>query len=131
MPSAAAAELAMICDLIIAATRPARIQLRWCTQRLTRAIGRAKAMDLILTGGRHVRTERSGLSRGWCRVCVDDRGAGCRQPVAFPPRRSRPREIFEASRKAPVRAVVLQSMFATADQKGATAAFVSAFPTYE
>jgi len=67
-------ELAMMCDLLIAARPPRnsanpRIKLGVpaghgaVQQRLTRAIGKAKAMDLILTGPHHrdaAEAERSG-----------------------------------------------------------------------
>ena len=65
-------ELAMMCDLILAAdnaqVRPARDQPRHHpgaggTQRLTRAVGKAKAMEMVLTGRmmEAAEAERAGL----------------------------------------------------------------------
>ena len=70
-------ELAMMCDVLIAADTAKfgqpEIKLGVLpgmggSQRLTRAIGKAKAMDLILTGRTidAAEAERSGLVSRWC-----------------------------------------------------------------
>ena len=83
-------ELAMMCDLIIAADNAKFGQPEITlgvipgiggTQRLTRLVGRAKAMDMILTG-RLVdaeEAERSGLAHAWSPPIACDRGRGNRR----------------------------------------------------
>ena len=71
-------EVAMMCDMLIAADTAKfgqpEIKLGIVpgaggTQRLPRAIGKAKAMDMVLTGRMMdaAEAERSGLVRAWCR----------------------------------------------------------------
>ena len=81
-------ELAMALDMIVAGrrreVRPARDQIGIMpgaggTQRLTRAIGKAKAMEMILTG----RTCRRGEAEARGLVCGRDPGEPCRGALAL------------------------------------------------
>ena len=94
----------MMCDFLIAAdtrqVRPARDQARGDpgiggTQRLTRAIGKSKAMDLFLTGRMidAAEAERAGLVSRVYRPMLSRRGGGRAHiaemslPVAVRPRK--------------------------------------------
>ena len=136
---AAAAELAMMCDIVIAADqreiRPARRSSSApspapaATQRLTRAVGKSKAMEMILTGRMMdaEEAERSGLAsrvvpvadvvdeavavaRTDCALLGAHRGArqGEREPGPSRPR-SRKALLYERA--------VFYASFATEDQK--------------
>ena len=137
-------ELAMMCDLIVAADNAQfgqpEIKLGIIpgaggTQRLTRAVGKAKAMDLILTGRMMdaLEAERSGLV---ARVVALDRAldeavamaetiADFSQASVLMAKESVNR-AFESSLSEGLRFErrLFQSLFATADQKEGMAAFL-------
>lgn len=137
-------ELAMMCDIIIAAEN-AKFGLPEValgiipgfggTQRLTRFVGKAKAMDLILTGRMMdaAEAERSGLvSRV---VPADDlideamkaagKISGLSRPVAMMAKESVNR-AYETTLGEGIRVErrIFQATFATEDQKEGMAAFV-------
>ena len=138
-------EVAMLCDLIIAADNAKfgqpEIKLGVIpgiggTQRLTRAVGKAKAMDLVLTGRTMdaQEAERSGLV---ARVVPADKLmeeamkvaqtiASMSLPVVMVAKESVNR-AFEVSLSEGVRFErrVFHSLFATRDQKEGMAAFVA------
>ena len=141
-------ELAMMCDLIIAADNAKfgqpEIKLGVIpgvggTQRLTRAIGKAKAMDLCLTGRMMdaAEAERSGLVARVVplaslleeAVKTAETIAGMSMPVAMIAKESVNR-AFESSLAEGIRFErrVFHSLFATADQKEGMAAFVEKRP---
>lgn len=137
-------ELALLCDFILAAdtARFGQPEIKvgilpgaGGTQRLTRAIGKAKAMELCLTGRTMdaVEAERSGLV---ARVVAADRLedevqavaeviAGMSRPVAMMVRESVNR-AFETTLAEGMRFErrLLDAAFALADQKEGMAAFV-------
>jgi enoyl-CoA hydratase len=141
-------ELAMICDFIIAAENAKfgqpEIKLGVMpgiggTQRLARAVGKAKAMDLCLTGRMMdaAEAERSGLVS---RIVAPDRLmdeamaaaetiASMSLPVAMMTREAIER-AFEVSLAEGVRFErrVFHSIFATADQKEGMTAFLEKRP---
>src|SRR6186997_2018983 len=141
-------EIAMQCDLIIAADNAKfgqpEIKLGVIpgiggTQRLTRAIGKAKAMDLILTGRMMdaQEAERSGLV---ARVVpagslmdeamkVAETIAGMGRPSVYAAKESVNR-AFETSLAEGIRFErrVFHALFATEDQKEGMAAFVEKRP---
>ena len=136
-------ELAMMCDIIIAADSAEFGQPEITlgimpgaggTQRLTRAVGKAKAMDLILTG-RRMRAdeaERSGLVARVVPAATlmeeamkaADKIASFSQPIAAMAKESVHRS-FETTLTEGLRFErrVFHSMFATEDQKEGMAAF--------
>jgi enoyl-CoA hydratase len=137
-------ELAMMCDMILAAETAKfgqpEIKLGVMpgaggTQRLTRALGKAKAMDLCLTGRMMdaVEAERSGLvarilpAEGFVDavVAVATEVAGMSLSAAMMTKETVNR-AFEGSLAEGLRFErrLFQSMFATADQKEGMAAFV-------
>ena len=137
-------ELAMMCDIIIAADTAEFGQPEITlgimpgaggTQRLTRAIGKAKAMDLILTGRRMKadEAERSGLvARVVPAVSLmeeamkaADKIASFSQPIVAMAKESVHRS-FETTLTEGLRFErrIFHSMFATEDQKEGMAAFV-------
>ncbi len=137
-------ELAMMCDLIVAADNAqfgqpeikiGIIPGAGGTQRLTRAIGKAKAMDLVLTGRLMdaAEAERSGLV---ARVVPLDRAldeavamgetiSAFSRPSVLMAKESVNR-AFETSLSEGLRFErrLFQSLFATADQKEGMAAFL-------
>ncbi|HKA70355.1 MAG TPA: enoyl-CoA hydratase-related protein, partial [Xanthobacteraceae bacterium] len=136
-------ELAMQCDLIIAADNAKfgqpEIKLGVIpgiggTQRLTRAIGKAKAMDLILTGRMMdaAEAERAGLVARVVPLAnlmeeafkAADAIAGMSLPVAMIAKECVNR-AFETSLTEGVRFErrVFHSLFSTEDQKEGMAAF--------
>ncbi|GGC65769.1 enoyl-CoA hydratase [Chelatococcus reniformis] len=141
-------ELAMMCDIIIAADTAKfgqpEIKLGVMpgiggTQRLTRAVGKAKAMDLCLTGRMMgaEEAERSGLV---ARVVPADKLleeafaaaeaiASMSLPILMMTKESVNR-AFETSLSEGVRFErrVFHAMFATADQKEGMSAFVAKRP---
>jgi enoyl-CoA hydratase len=141
-------ELAMQCDLIIAADNAKfgqpEIKLGVIpgiggTQRLTRAVGKAKAMDLILTGRMMdaQEAERAGLvarivplaSLVEEAVKVAETIASMSLPSVLAAKEAVNR-AFETSLAEGVRFErrVFHSLFATADQKEGTAAFIAKRP---
>ena len=137
-------ELAMMCDLIVAADNAQfgqpEIKLGIIpgaggTQRLTRAVGKAKAMDLILTGRMMdaLEAERSGLVARVVplehalteAVAMAETIAGFSQPSVLMAKESVNR-AFESSLSEGLRFErrLFQSLFATADQKEGMAAFL-------
>ncbi len=137
-------ELAMMCDLIVAGDtaqfgqpeiKIGIIPGAGGTQRLTRAIGKAKAMDLVLTGRLMdaAEAERSGLV---ARVVAHDKVideavamgeviAGYSQPSVLMAKESVNR-AFESPLAEGLRFErrLFHSLFATADQKEGMAAFL-------
>ena len=141
-------ELAMQCDLIIAADNAKfgqpEIKLGVIpgiggTQRLTRAVGKAKAMDLILTGRMMdaQEAERSGLvarivplaSLVEDAVKIAETIASMSLPSVLAAKEAVNR-AFETSLAEGVRFErrVFHSLFATADQKEGMAAFIAKRP---
>jgi enoyl-CoA hydratase len=141
-------EIAMMCDLIIAADNAKfgqpEIKLGVIpgiggTQRLTRAIGKAKAMDLCLTGRMMdaAEAERAGLVARVVPLAslmeealkTAETIAGMSLPVAMIAKESVNR-AFESSLAEGIRFErrVFHSLFATADQKEGMAAFVEKRP---
>jgi enoyl-CoA hydratase len=141
-------EIAMMCDLIIAADNAKfgqpEIKLGVIpgiggTQRLTRAIGKAKAMDLCLTGRMMdaAEAERSGLVARVVPLAslmeealkTAETIAGMSLPVTMIAKESVNR-AFESSLAEGIRFErrVFHSLFATADQKEGMAAFVEKRP---
>jgi enoyl-CoA hydratase len=137
-------ELAMMCDLIIAADTAKfgqpEIQLGVMpgaggTQRLTRAVGKSKAMDMILTGRMMdaEEAERAGLVSRIVpaadllaeAVKVAGKIAGMSRPSALMAKESVNR-AYETTLAEGVRFErrLFQSMFATEDQKEGMTAFV-------
>ena len=141
-------ELAMMCDMIVAAdtARFGQPEIRLAvipgaggTQRLTRAIGKAKAMDMCLTGRMMdaAEAERMGLVSRIVPAdkLMDEALAIARQIAGF----SRPSVLlakeainraFETTLSEGVRFErrVFQSLFATQDQKEGMAAFTEKRP---
>ncbi len=141
-------ELAMQCDLIIAADNAKfgqpEIKLGVIpgiggTQRLTRAVGKAKAMDLILTGRMMdaQEAERSGLVARIVplatlveeAVKIAETIASMSLPSVLAAKEAVNR-AFETSLAEGVRFErrVFHSLFATADQKEGMAAFIAKRP---
>jgi len=141
-------ELAMQCDLIIAADNAKfgqpEIKLGVIpgiggTQRLTRAVGKAKAMDLCLTGRMMDATEaeRSGLVARIVPLAslmdealkVAETIASMSLPAAMAAKEAINR-AFESTLAEGVRFErrVFHSLFATADQKEGMAAFIEKRP---
>jgi enoyl-CoA hydratase len=141
-------ELAMTCDLIIAADNAnfgqPEIKLGIIpgfggTQRLARAVGKAKAMDLVLTGRMMdaVEAERSGLVARVVPVAslmdeamkTAEAIAAMSLPALITAKESVNR-AFETSLSEGIRFErrVFQSLFATEDQKEGMAAFVEKRP---
>jgi enoyl-CoA hydratase len=141
-------EMAMQCDLIIAADNAKfgqpEIKLGVIpgiggTQRLTRAVGKAKAMDLILTGRMMdaAEAERSGLvARVVPAASLMDEAmkvaetiAGMGLPSVYAAKESVNR-AFETTLAEGVRFErrVFQALFATEDQKEGMAAFIEKRP---
>ena len=137
-------ELAMMCDIIIAADTAEFGQPEITlgimpgaggTQRLTRAVGKAKAMDLILTGRRMKadEAERSGLVARVVPAAslmeeamkAADKIASFSQPITAMAKESVHRS-FETTLTEGLRFErrVFHSMFATEDQKEGMAAFI-------
>jgi enoyl-CoA hydratase len=141
-------ELAMQCDLIIAADNAKfgqpEIKLGVIpgiggTQRLTRAVGKAKAMDLVLTGRMMdvQEAERSGLvARIVPLASLLDEAIKTAETIAalsLPSVLAAKEAVnvaFESSLAEGVRFErrIFHSMFATADQKEGMAAFVAKRP---
>jgi enoyl-CoA hydratase len=141
-------ELAMMCDLIIAADNAKfgqpEIKLGVIpgiggTQRLTRAVGKAKAMDLILTGRMMdaAEAERSGLvARVVPTASLMDETMKVAETIAamsLPSVLAAKEAInrsFETSLAEGVRFErrVFHALFATKDQKEGTAAFIEKRP---
>ena len=141
-------ELAMMCDLIIAADNAKfgqpEIKLGVIpgiggTQRLTRAVGKAKAMDLILTGRMMdaAEAERSGLvarvvpaaSLMAEAIKVAETIAAMSQPSLIAAKEAVNRS-FETSLAEGVRFErrVFHALFATKDRKEGMAAFIEKRP---
>jgi enoyl-CoA hydratase len=141
-------ELAMMCDILIAADSATfgqpEIKLGVMpgmggSQRLTRAIGKAKAMDLILTG-RNMgaeEAERAGLvSRIVAADALLDEALAVARAVAAMsvPIAMMAKETVDRAFEVPLaeglrfERRVFHAMFATADQKEGMAAFVEKRP---
>ncbi len=141
-------ELAMMCDLIIAAdtARFGQPEIKLGvipgiggTQRLTRAVGKAKAMDLILTGRMMdaAEAERSGLvARVVPAASLMDEAMKAAQTIAamsLPSVLAAKEAVnrsFETSLAEGVRFErrVFHALFATEDQKEGMAAFLEKRP---
>jgi enoyl-CoA hydratase len=137
-------ELAMMCDIIIAADTAKFGQPEIAlavmpgaggTQRLTRAVGKSKAMDMVLTGRMMdaQEAERSGLVSRIVpagdlmaeSLKVAEKIAGMSRPVTLMAKESVNR-AYETTLAEGVRFErrLFQSLFATEDQKEGMAAFV-------
>jgi enoyl-CoA hydratase len=141
-------ELAMLCDLIIAADNAKfgqpEIKLGVIpgiggTQRLTRAVGKAKAMDLILTGRMMdaAEAERSGLvARVVPAAKLMDEAMGVAETIASMslPSAMAAKEAINRSYEVSLAEGVLferrvfHSLFATEDQREGMTAFVEKRP---
>jgi enoyl-CoA hydratase len=141
-------ELAMQCDVLIAADNAKfgqpEIKLGIIpgiggTQRLTRAVGKAKAMDLILTGRMMdaAEAERSGLvARVVPAASLMDEAMKVAETIASMPLpallagKEAVSRAFETSLAEGVRFErrVFHGLFATADQKEGMAAFIEKRP---
>lgn len=138
-------ELAMMCDTIIAADSAKFGQPEITlgiipgiggTQRLTRAVGKAKAMDLILTG-RHMGAEEAERAGLVARVVPDDDlldealEMGAAIAALSQPAVAMAKECVNRAFEGPLAEGVrferrlFQAAFATADQKEGMAAFVA------
>src|SRR5713101_3910879 len=137
-------ELAMMCDFIIAAdtARFGQPEIKLGvipgiggTQRLTRAVGKAKAMDLILTGRMMdaAEAERSGLVARVVPAAslMDDALAAAAQIAEFSlPSVMMAKEAVNRAYESPLAEGMLferrlfHALFATEDQKEGMAAFV-------
>jgi len=138
-------EIAMMCDIVIAAETARfgqpEIQLGTMpgaggTQRLTRFVGKAKAMDLCLTGRimDAAEAERAGLVSRIVpadklmaeALAVAERVAGMSRPIAMIVKESVNR-AYETSLAEGVRFErrLFHSTFATEDQKEGMAAFIN------
>jgi enoyl-CoA hydratase len=141
-------EVAMMCDIVIAADTAKfgqpEIKLGVIpgmggTQRLTRAVGKAKAMDLILTGRMMdaAEAERSGLVARVVPAAslmeeamkVAETIAAMSLPAVMSAKEAVNRS-FEASLAEGVRFErrIFHALFATADQKEGMAAFIAKRP---
>ncbi|HUL66535.1 MAG TPA: enoyl-CoA hydratase [Burkholderiaceae bacterium] len=138
-------ELAMMCDIVFAADTAKfgqpEIKLGVMpgaggTQRLPRAVGKAKAMDLILTGRMMdaAEAERAGLVSRVIPAAqlMEETMNAAGQIAAFPiPALMMAKEAVNRAYEAPLSEGVLferrlfHSLFATADQKEGMAAFVA------
>jgi enoyl-CoA hydratase/carnithine racemase len=137
-------ELAMMCDILIAADT-ARFGQPEITlgvapgiggsQRLTRAVGKAKAMDMILTGRMidAAEAERIGLvsrvvpaTELITEACAVAAKIAALSPVAAMMCKQMVEAAFETtlSQGVKLERVLFQSLFATADQKEGMAAFL-------
>ena len=141
-------ELAMMCDIILAADNAKfgqpEIKLGVIpgiggTQRLTRLVGRAKAMDLCLTGRTMdaAEAERSGLvSRVVPAAELQDEASKAAQAIAamsMPVAMMTKEAINRAEETSLAEGIrferrVFHALFATADQKEGMAAFVAKRP---
>jgi enoyl-CoA hydratase len=137
-------ELAMMCDFIIASDTAKFGQPEITlgvipglggSQRLTRAVGKAKAMDLVLTGRMMdvAEAERAGLvSRVVEPARLMDEAVAAAEKIASFPRAAvlMAKEAVNRSFEAPLSESLrferrlFHSLFATADQKEGMAAFV-------
>jgi enoyl-CoA hydratase len=137
-------ELAMMCDFIIASDTAKFGQPEITlgvipglggSQRLTRAVGKAKAMDLVLTGRMMdvAEAERAGLvSRVVEPARLLDEAVAAAEKIASFPRAAvlMAKEAVNRSFEAPLSESLrferrlFHSLFATADQKEGMAAFV-------
>jgi enoyl-CoA hydratase len=137
-------ELAMMCDFIIA-SQSAKFGQPEITlgiipgmggsQRLTRAVGKAKAMDLVLTGRMMdaEEAERAGLvSRVVAQEQLIDEALGAAAKIASHSRASvlMAKEMVDLAFEVPLKSGLtierrgFQTLFATEDQKEGMAAFV-------
>jgi enoyl-CoA hydratase/carnithine racemase len=137
-------ELAMMCDIVIAADTAKFGQPEVTlgiapgiggSQRLTRAVGKAKAMDMILTGRMidAVEAERIGLvSRvvPACELMTEALAVAAKIAALSPVAAMMCKEMVEAAFETPLaqglrlERRLFQSLFATADQKEGMAAFL-------